>query len=129
MVLARWFVVLRHIRITMKKTTQICTDICNDHSCKLYNLSFQIIITASWLFSFVFISPMFLGMKVTNGICVDTWTGLEWIPKVMTAAVNVVIFGPLLVMVALYSRMVYTLWFKSNDGNQISNQQRVNVLT
>ena len=98
-------------------------------SCKIYNLSFQIIITASWLFSLVFISPMFLGMKVTNGICVDTWTGLEWFPKVMTSAVNDVVFGPLLVMVALYSRVVYTLWFKSNDGNQISNQQKVNVLT
>ena len=72
--------------------------------------------------------PDVLGMKVTNGICVDTWTRLEWIPKVMTSAVNVVVFGPLLVMVALYSRVVYDLWFKSNDENQISNQQKVNVL-
>ncbi|XP_015760047.1 PREDICTED: pyroglutamylated RFamide peptide receptor-like [Acropora digitifera] len=91
---------------------------------KLTKRKVKIIITASWLFSLVFISPMFLGMKVTNGICVDTWTGLEWFPKVMTSAVNVVVFGPLLVMVALYSRVVYTLWFKSNDGNQISNQQK-----
>ncbi|XP_074627153.1 pyroglutamylated RF-amide peptide receptor-like [Acropora palmata] len=91
---------------------------------KLTKRKVKIIITASWLFSLVFISPMFLGMKVTNGICVDTWTGLEWIPKVMTSAVNVVVFGPLLVMVALYSRVVHTLWFKSNDGNQISNQQK-----
>ena len=124
---------LRHIRMAIMKTTQICTDTCNDHSedifMQIYNLSFQIIITASWLFSLVFISPMFLGMKVTNGICVDTWTGLECFPKVMTSAVNVVVFGPLLLMVALYSRVVYTLWFKSNDGNQISNQQKVNVLT
>lgn len=91
---------------------------------KLTKRKVKIIITASWLFSLVFISPMFLGMEVTNGICVDTWTGLEWIPKVMTSAVNVVVFGPLMVMVALYSRVVYTLWFKSNDGNQISNQQK-----
>ena len=30
-------------------------------------------------------------------------------------------------MVGLYSRVVYTLWFKRNDDNQLTHQQKVSV--
>ena len=59
---------------------------------------------------------MFLGIKVTNGICVDTRAGLEWIPKVMISAVNVVVFGPLLVMVALTQEWCTPYGSKSTMG-------------
>ncbi|XP_022806135.1 melanopsin-like [Stylophora pistillata] len=94
---------------------------------KLTKRKVKIIMISSWLFSLVFSNSMFLGMKVTNGIYVDTWTGFQWIPKVMTLAVDVVVFGPLLVMVELYSRVVHTLWSKSDNGNQVSNQLKVTL--
>ena len=47
----------------------------------------------------------------------------------MTLAVDVVVFGPLLVMAVLYSRVVHTLWFKKSDGNHDSNQQKVTFMT
>ena len=33
----------------------------------------------------------------------------------------------LIMMVGLYSRVVYTLWFKHDDDNQLTSQQRVSV--
>ena len=33
----------------------------------------------------------------------------------------------LVMMVVLYSRVVYTLWFKQDDDNQLTSQQRVSV--
>lgn len=32
---------------------------------------------------------------------------------------------PLALMVGLYSRIVHTLWFKRNDNNQLTHQQKV----
>ncbi len=40
---------------------------------------------------------------------------------------NLVTAVALLVMVVLYSRVVYTLWFKQNEGNQLTHQQIVSV--
>ena len=33
-----------------------------------------------------------------------------------------------LVMAVIYSRVVYTLWIKRNNDNQLTHQQRVSVL-
>ena len=69
---------------------------------------------------------MFLSMKVTRNVCVDTWSE-DWMSKAYTLAWDVVVFVPLALMVGLYSRVVYTLWFKRDDDNQPNHQQRVSV--
>jgi len=35
---------------------------------------------------------------------------------------------PLIVMTGLYSRVIYTLWFKRNDDNQLAFQQKVGII-
>ena len=56
--------------------------------------------------------------------CVDTIPE-NWMPDAITVTVDCVVLLPLALMVALYSRVVYTLWFKRNDDNQLNQQQRV----
>ena len=43
-------------------------------------------------------------------------------------SVDVIVFGALLVLVVLYSRIVYALWFKPNDVHQVNHQQIVGVV-
>ena len=40
---------------------------------------------------------------------------------------NLVTAGTLLVMIVLYSRIVYALWFKPDDSNQLTHQQMVRI--
>ena len=35
---------------------------------------------------------------------------------------------PLIVMTVLYSRVVYTLWFKQNDHNDLAFQKKVGII-
>lgn len=35
---------------------------------------------------------------------------------------------PLIVMTGLYSRVIYTLWFKRNDDNEPAFQQKVGII-
>ncbi len=51
----------------------------------------------------------------------------DWMGKAYSVAWLVVVYFSLLLMVGLYSRTVYTLWFKRNDDNQLTNQQKVSL--
>ena len=51
----------------------------------------------------------------------------EWMLKASFWAWLVLIVLTLTLMIVLYSRVVYTLWFKRDDDNQLSHQQRVSV--
>ena len=46
--------------------------------------------------------------------------------KAGTLMADFVVFLPLALMVVLYARVVYTLWYKRND-NQLTHQQIVSV--
>ncbi len=48
--------------------------------------------------------------------------------KAYSVAWLVVVDLSLLVMVVLYSRVVYTLWFKRDDNNQLTDQQKVSQI-
>ena len=63
-------------------------------------------------------------MKVKDDICYDEWPE-DWTPKAFTSFVNTQVSVALLLMVTLYSRVVYTLWIKRNDVNQVTVQQKV----
>ncbi|KAL9975313.1 hypothetical protein ACROYT_G012466 [Oculina patagonica] len=84
----------------------------------------KMIILGSWIFSFIFCFPMLLIKNVKANACVKTWPGQEWLIKSYHWMWTVLIVISLALMVGFYSRVVYTLWCKGNDENQLTNQQR-----
>ena len=64
--------------------------------------------------------------KKSGNFCVNVWPQ-GWMAKAYTLMWLAVVVASLVVMIVLYSRVVHTLWFKSNDDNQLTNQQKVSV--
>ena len=63
--------------------------------------------------------PRITGFNVKDNACVRMDEFLLWLAFVVAAMV---------LMAGLYSRIVYTLWFKRDDhDNQLAFQQRVSV--
>ena len=92
-----------------------------------YKLQFQVTILSTWIFSVIATFPGFL---VTNfepkvDSCVEIFserwmaTGYSMTWLLVTTAL------PLAIMVVLYSRAAFTLWFKRNEANQLTHQQKV----
>lgn len=88
----------------------------------------SVIIPVTWIFSLIFYMPFFLVAEFDTKVGFCTW---KWPDKWMRKAYSVlwVLFValPLALMVRLYSRVVYTLWFKRCDDNQLTFRQRVSV--
>ena len=97
---------------------------------RFYNLCFQMIIPGSWVFAAIVNIPLFLAKntKIKKGrvLCVPTW------PKVWMQAfimiLSVVVGVSLGLMIALYSRVVYTLWFQRKDEHHLNIQQKVSII-
>ena len=55
----------------------------------------------------------------------------EWMSKAYFLLWSAVVVVAMAIMAGLYSRIVYTLWFKRNPDNQLSDtfQQRVSINT
>lgn len=91
------------------------------------DLLFQVIIPASWIFALIINIPEFLVLDFKKVIasCILAWTE-EWMGKAYSMLCFLV-FGllPIPLMVALYSKVVYSLWFKRNDDNELSHKQMV----
>ena len=87
------------------------------------------IIAGSWIFSLILNSPLFLVFyfdKKSNS-CKANWL-TEWMSVTFTVTWWLVVVAPsIVVMTGLYSKVVYTLWFKRNDVNQRTYQQKVSV--
>lgn len=86
------------------------------------------IIAASWVFSLLFNIPLFLAMDIRKKK--NRTYRVEIFPKRWMAMAYSLVWLFLIVlslamMVVLYSRVVYTLWFKHDDDNQLTCQQRV----
>ena len=89
---------------------------------------FQVIIVGSWIFSLIFNTPMFLIIKVKGNACVNVWVyGEDWIPKAYDLLWSTMVGLAVVLMAGLYSRIVYTLWFKRDPENEITFQQRVSI--
>ena len=56
----------------------------------------------------------------------DTWPE-NWMGEAYSLVWLVVVVLSCAIMVVLYSRVVYTLWFNPNGVNQLSCQQRVGI--
>ena len=71
---------------------------------------------------------MFLMIKVEGNACVNVWVyGEDWIPKAYDLLWSTMVGLAVLLMAGLYSRIVYTLWFKRDPENEITFQQRVSI--
>ncbi|KAL9975314.1 hypothetical protein ACROYT_G012467 [Oculina patagonica] len=88
---------------------------------KLTERKLKVTILGSWIFSLIFCMPAFLIRNVKRNICEigkgRLSTAYHWMWFVL-------VIPSLSLMVGFYSRVVYTLWFKRNDDNQLSNHQR-----
>ncbi|PFX29525.1 Substance-K receptor [Stylophora pistillata] len=90
------------------------------------------LIPGSWVFSLIVNFPVFLVVDIDDkiGACVRIWPK-KWMPQAYNVAWFVVMaIIPLTVMVVLYSRVVYRLWFKytpddSEHGNRHKGLQKV----
>ncbi|XP_078346934.1 pyroglutamylated RF-amide peptide receptor-like [Oculina patagonica] len=95
---------------------------------KLTKRKLKVIIPGSWLFAVILNIPEFLFTDIEKkknlNLCVKTWPE-EWMGKADSWVLLVLqTILPLSLMAVLYSRVVYTLWFKGNDENQLSSRQR-----
>ena len=51
----------------------------------------------------------------------------EWMPKAYFLYWSTIVGVAMAIMTGLYSRIVYTLWFKRDHDNRLTFQQRVSI--
>ena len=69
-------------------------------------------------------------IKVEGNTCVNAWVyGEDWIPKAYDLLWSATVGLAVVLMAGLYSRIVYTLWFKRDHDldNEVTFQQRVSI--
>ena len=94
-----------------------------------FDISLQVMIIAFWIVAAIACIPNTMYMRVNNGHCHETFPK-EWVIKAYTLWNTTQVFVALLLMVTLYSRVVRTLWFKSNIvAHPVTSQQKVSTLT
>ena len=70
--------------------------------------------------------PSFLFLILKDNACV--WRSeKEWIREAFWLFRLATVSAVIVLMAGLYSRIVYTLWFKNDPGNQLTFQQRVSI--
>ena len=92
-----------------------------------HTLRYQVIIPGSWVFSLIITFPGFLVTNFDKKIesCGETFPS-EWMAKAYSLTWLLATTAlPLALMVGLYSIVVHTLWFKRNDANELTYQQKV----
>lgn len=85
------------------------------------------IVPCSWIFAIIMNIPEFLVVNYDKkiGDCEEAWPE-KWMGVANSFCwLLVVCLLPLTLMVWLYSRIVYTLWFKRNDESQLNHRQKV----
>ena len=97
-----------------------------------YHMAFllllQVIIPCVWISSSILNIPsyMVLHFDKTSNSCGDSWPK-KWMVKAFTLMWDTFAVFSMVLMVVLYSKVVYTLWFKRSDNNQLTYQQKVRV--
>ena len=88
------------------------------------------IIPGSWIFAAIVNIPLFLAKNTTikkgRVMCVPTWPK-AWM-KAFIMILTVVVGVSLVLMITLYSRVVYTLWFQRKDEHKLNTQQKVGMV-
>ena len=92
-----------------------------------YSVLFQMIIPFSWIFAAIIMIPEFLVRNFDKNVdyCVHVWPE-EWMGEAYSWIWFLVLaLFPVTFMVALYSRVIYTLWFKSGKPDVYNYRQQV----
>jgi len=85
-----------------------------------YAFLFQVIIPGSWIFALMVHMPKFIALNVKDNACVQM--DEEWLQKAFFLLRSAIKIAAMVLMAWLYSRIVYTLWFKRDSENQIAFQ-------
>ncbi|XP_020626597.1 pyroglutamylated RFamide peptide receptor-like, partial [Orbicella faveolata] len=87
----------------------------------------KVIIPVTWICAIILNLPLMIVKDVietkSGNSCVSIWPE-DWMGKAYSVAWFVGVFIPLIVMIGLYSRVVYALWFKGSNGSQLTQQQK-----
>ncbi|XP_078348024.1 pyroglutamylated RF-amide peptide receptor-like [Oculina patagonica] len=89
----------------------------------------KVIIPCSWIFAFIMNIPEFLVFNFYTkiGDCEEVWPE-KWMGVANSLSwLFIVSLLPLALMVWLYSRIVYNLWFKRYEDNQLTHRQKAVV--
>lgn len=83
-------------------------------------------IAGSWIFAVIINLPLFVVVTVKDNTCVNIWVyGENWKHRAYDMVWNSAALLTMVLMAGLYSRIVYTLWFKRDvHDNQLAFQQR-----
>lgn len=93
---------------------------------RLTNRKLKVIIPGSWIFSLIITFPGFLVTNFDKKLesCGETFPG-KWMAEAYSLTwILATTALPLALMVGLYSMVVYTLWFKRNEDNELTHQQQ-----
>ncbi|KAL9957311.1 hypothetical protein ACROYT_G038934 [Oculina patagonica] len=84
----------------------------------------KVIIPSSWIFSLILNFPAFFltNVEKSNNCSKEIWEK-KWMGRANGLMWLVLAVLPTALTVGLYSRVVYTLWCKRNDDNQLTHQQ------
>ena len=66
-----------------------------------------------------------IGLNVKDNACVRM--DEEWLRRAFFLFLSAIVVAAMVMMAGLYSRIVYTLWFKRDQENQLTFQQRVSI--
>ena len=66
-----------------------------------------------------------MALNLKDNAC--KWMDEGWLQKGFFVFWLAIIVAAMVLMAGLYSRIVYTLWFKRNAENQLAFQQRVSI--
>ncbi|CAH3173117.1 unnamed protein product, partial [Porites lobata] len=94
---------------------------------KLTSSKLKNIIAASWICPLVLDFPMLLvtdfHKKKGHNFCTHAWPE-KWMSQAYTSTWRVYLGLSFTLLVVFYSRVVYCLWFKRNDDNVLTEQQK-----
>ena len=62
--------------------------------------------------------------KTDHNFCVHVWPE-QWMSQAYTSAWRVYLALSFTLLVAFYSRVVYSLWFRGSNDNVLTDQQKV----
>lgn len=115
------------VTLTAIAVERYCTVTSPDGSNgKLTKKKLKAIISGCWIFSVALNMPLFLATRFDSSISDCKWIWPEkWIGAAYDSVWLVLLaIIPLTVMTGLYSKVVYMLWFKRNEENEVAHQQK-----
>jgi len=68
---------------------------------------------------------MLMAFNLKDNAC--KWMDKEWLQKGFSVLWSAIVVAAMVLMAGLYSRIVYTLWFKRNAENRLTFPQRVSI--